>query len=138
MEYVDASVIVATLVPEAHSERADRLLSDPDAVPHISDWTITEVASALAMKVRMGLLTADQHTAAAAQWRKSREESFTRLPVTTAHFDSASSLLDRTDLNLRAGDALHLAIAADHKLRLLTLDTRMADAAVAMGVAAAV
>jgi hypothetical protein len=35
---------------------------------------------------------------------------------------------------LRAGDALHLAICADHGATLCTLDRRLGDAASALGV----
>ena len=79
-------------------------------------------------------LTSEKYAETLKTWRSLREISFNILPVTTAHFKAAAALLDATDLNLRAGDALHLAIAADHKLRLLTLDTRMAQAAEAIGV----
>jgi predicted nucleic acid-binding protein len=36
-------------------------------------------------------------------------------------------------LGLRAGDALHLAICADHRVTLCTLDQRLSDAASLLG-----
>jgi predicted nucleic acid-binding protein len=44
--------------------------------------------------------------------------------------------VDRHDLGLRAADALHLALAADRGLRLVTLDARLRAAALALGVPA--
>ncbi len=46
----------------------------------------------------------------------------------------ASQFADQFALGLRGGDALHLAIAADHGATLCTLDRRLNDAGLALGV----
>ncbi len=57
------------------------------------------------------------------------------LPVTRGHFTLAARFAERHELSLRGGDALHLAVCADHGASLLTLDRRMREAAMALGVA---
>ena len=54
--------------------------------------------------------------------------------MTADAFDLAASYAARHDLALRAGDALHLAVASAHGLTLVTLDERMAKAAPELGV----
>jgi hypothetical protein len=55
------------------------------------------------------------------------------LPVTGAHFRTGGHFADNYPLGLREGDALHLAIAADHGAALCTLDKRQCNAASALG-----
>lgn len=56
------------------------------------------------------------------------------LEIGPSHFRSAASFAARHELGLRASDALHLAVCADHGASLATLDRRMRDAALALGV----
>ena len=46
----------------------------------------------------------------------------------------AARFADQYALGLRAGDALHLAICADRGAIICTLDRRLAEAALALGV----
>lgn len=55
------------------------------------------------------------------------------LAVSQEHFRLATKLVDRHELGLRAGDALHLAIVSDHGATVHTLDQRLAAASVALG-----
>jgi uncharacterized protein len=49
-------------------------------------------------------------------------------------FRTAARFADQHALGLRAGDALHLAICADHGATLCTLDRRLSEAGPALGV----
>ena len=49
---------------------------------------------------------------------------------------AAARMTDQHALGLRAGDALHLAIAADHGATVQTLDRRIAEAAPTLGIPA--
>ncbi|MEA2999271.1 MAG: hypothetical protein QOK17_1104 [Sphingomonadales bacterium] len=69
----------------------------------------------------------------AAQWR-SWSGSLAFLPFEQAAFDGATASAARHALGLRAGDTLHLALAPAHGCKLVTLDQRLAKAAVELSV----
>lgn len=95
----------------------------------ISDWTITEISSALSLKRRAGSLSVPKHLAALSEFRIMAETSFEILPVSRAHFQTAANYTDLHDLGLRSGDALHLAVAMEADATIVTLDKRFAIAA---------
>ena len=134
MNYVDTSVLVAALVQEAHTRRAERWLTDGSDLA-ISDWTITEVSSALALKLRAGSIDLETRAAAIDALGTMIAESLALLPVESAHFRTAAKFADQHLLGLRAPDALHLAVAADNNATLVTLDKKLATAGQKLGVA---
>lgn len=135
MVYLDASLVVALLTPEEHSERADAWFARQTVGSLlISGWVVAEVSSALALKVRSRTLTLDRRAAALAAWNALREASFLTLVAEDEHFEKAAQIADRYDLGLRGGDALHLAVARDAGCRLATFDRRMSKAALELGI----
>lgn len=99
----------------------------------ISDWLTTEVSSALSSKVRIGALTPSQQAIALAAYQRMFLDNHIVLPVTASDFHSAARFADRHDLGLRAGDALHLAVATQHRSKVFTLDRRLHAACLALG-----
>ncbi len=134
MDYLDTSIIVSVLTDEAATEKVQTWLEyRSPADLHISDWVIAEVSSALSMKVRTGAVSLDDRASALAFFRQMIVENFIVLPMTSAHFQAAARLADQHHLGLRAGDALHMALATDVGATLFTLDKRLAEAGKQIG-----
>lgn len=136
--YVDTSVLVAAHVREPHTELAQAWLSGQGGDLLLSTWTLLECESALAIKARRGELDA----AGQAQAIEDIEALATRFAPLVgpldADFQHARVLCRDAASGLRAGDALHLAIA----LRLgagalATLDSILASNSAAHGIAPA-
>lgn len=130
MLYVDTSILVAALSNEAHTAAAqDWLGGQRGGALAISDWTIAEMSSALAIKLRRRELSLAVRNEALALFNGLVEDSFQVLSVSALDFRTAARLADQHAAALRAGDALHLAIASNRGMTLYTLDKGLAKAA---------
>jgi len=87
--------------------------------------------------MRTGQLDAGGRAEALAAFARLCRESLVLLPISGLHFRIGASFADTHSLGLRAGDALHLAVCADHGAALNTLDRRLGDAGLALGVSTA-
>ena len=126
--------MIAFLTPEAitRAVRA-RFARFAPGETLLSDWLTTEVSSALSAKVRIGTLTLSQRATALAAYQRMFLDNHIVLSVTASDFRAAARFADRHDLGLRASDALHLAIATEHRSTVLTLDRRLHTACLALG-----
>ena len=133
--YLDTSLLVALITQETNSARLQPWFENHEpGVLHVSDWIVAEFSAALSVKVRVGNFTAEEQQQALAIFSRLSKSAFVCLPVNKTHFVHAALLADQHSLGLHAGDALHLAIAADHGAEIYTLDKRMATAGPQCGV----
>lgn len=126
MIYLDTSIVVPLVVLEEKSVAIRRWIgSVGDDALAISDWTTTELASALSLKVRSRHLTIAQ----AAEGRRvfaATAENLIVFTPTHADFARAADYLGNPASGLRAGDALHLGVAVNHgALPVYSLDRRL-------------
>lgn len=134
--YLDTSLLVAALTNEANTERIHKWLAQaPAGKLAISEWVATEFSAALSIKLRSGHLETHDRANALAAFGRLCDESLDVWPLSTAQFRLAARFADQAATGLRAGDALHLAICADRRATLCTLDRRLAQAGLELGVA---
>jgi uncharacterized protein len=133
--YLDTSVLVAALTKEAATAHIQGWIDkqEPGNLA-ISDGVITEFSSALSIKVRGRQITTGHRAAALARFAIPVAENFTTLAVSSAQFRTAARFADQRALGLRAGDALHIALCADHGATLCTLDRGLNKAGSTLGV----
>lgn len=135
MIYCDTSLLVAAVTPEGASGTVQAWLEgQATGSLCISDWVITEFSSALAIKVRRGVLPADRQADILARWRAMIAEQLTVVVVPQPAFALGARFCEMKAADLRSGDALHLAVASLGGHALATLDARMAEGAQAVGV----
>ena len=115
MIYLDTSVIVPLVINEDSSTSVEALVSKvkPGELT-TSLWTRIEIESLVARKLRMGELTAAQAEAVRREVHTIMQEYFKMLVPTATDFETAEAYLGTPKTGLRAGDAFHLAIAANH------------------------
>lgn len=135
MHYVDTSILLAALLNEVHTDLAQRWLGRQAAGQLlISDWVVSEFSAALSVKLRNGEIGLEHRGEALSLFTRLADESFLNLAVSRSDFRVAARFADQHLSGLRAGDALHLAIAANHGASLHTLDKRLAQAGQGLGV----
>lgn len=135
MIYVDTSVLVAALTNESQTGRMQAWLGRQAADElGISEWVATEFSAALSMKVCGGFLDQRQRADVLAKFTTLVTDTFVMLPIAATQFRTAARFANHMASDLRAADALHLAIVADHGASLATLDRQLAKAATLLGV----
>jgi len=137
--YVDTSVLVAAHVSEPHTDLAQRCLSEQSSGLLISMWALVEADSALAIKRRRGELDAASQAVAITDIDGFSARFGPHVLPLEADMQRARVLCRNVDSGLRAGDALHLALALRLGVsHLATLDVVLAKNATAHGIVPAI
>ena len=132
--YLDASVILPTLIEESASARVDQYLFSASEPLVVSEFAAAEVASALSRLVRMAQMASGEAAARLASFDVWRAASTEDIDIRPADVRLAHLFVRRFDLMLRPPDALHAAVCRRADFLLVTMDKRLANAAEALGV----
>ena len=131
MLYFDTSFLAPLILQESSSTKIEAFFAKLKADElYVSHWTRVEFASLIAREVRMGALAAPDALLAIAQFDDLVTESFQVLAPAVADYELAKAFIQHFATKLRAGDALHLAIASNQGAKsLYTLDAGLLNAA---------
>ena len=142
MLYFDTSFLVPLILPEATSDKIAafvRRLSTEELT--VSHWTRVGFSSLIAREVRVGGLDVQAAARADARFEAMVDESFSVLLPNADDFALARRYLGQFETGLRAGDALHLAVASNHRAAVIySLDKtllkagKILDLPVSMGI----
>ena len=134
MVYVDTSALVPLFIREPKSEVVIAWIESSGERLAISEWSLVEFASAAAIKARTGQATATLVKQAATRVHEFAEKHCTVAVPGREEFRRAAEWVGDDALKLRAGDALHLAIAASLGAQgILCLDEAMVESAKLLG-----
>jgi len=134
MIYIDTSALVPVFIREPKSEAVIGWLELSGERLAISEWSLVEFASAAAIKVRTGQVAPNLAKQAMARVHEFAQKHCTVAVPGREEFHRAAELAGDDTLKLRAGDALHLAIAASLSAQaILCLDDAMIESAKSLG-----
>lgn len=134
--YLDASALAKLYLPEPDSAALDRALRERRDLT-VSDLAVTDLLAALAARRPPKAGSGPAHEARAALLGDLDAGMYRRAEITPATHRAAERLLASAEPSLRAGDALHLALAMTAGVAtFLSYDGRRAGAARALGLTA--
>ena len=131
MYYFDTSFLAPLILQETTSAKIEAKFAilEPGTL-YVSQWTRVEFTSLIAREVRMGGLHENEANAALLQFDNLIGDSFKVLLPDTADYELARVFIRNFATKLRAGDALHLAIARNRNAEVFyTLDKALIQAA---------
>ncbi len=127
MIYFDTSAVVPLFIREPASAAVDAWFETCADPLLSSDWIMTEFASALSLKERSGVLSAKDARAAWRGFEAFCESGLRLVTVSREAFREGARLARQQAHGLRAGDALHLAVALEAGTKAIaTLDATLA------------
>ena len=131
--YLDASVLVALFSTDMFTAAADRAFRGRSLAVAVSDFAAAEFASVIARRLRNKELTKGEALAAFAAFDGWSAHAPSRVDVISADIRAATRSVRQLTMNLRAPDAIHIAIAQRIGAELATFDGKMSAAAAALG-----
>jgi uncharacterized protein len=132
--YLDANAIVSFFIADSWTQRTASFLEKNTRPVVVSDFAAAEFSAVIARQVRRNQLTHDEARAAFISFDAWVARTDTREEIRSSDIGVAETLLRRFELNLKAPDAIHLAMAQRLDAMLLTFDSQMAAAARVLGI----
>jgi len=136
MIYIDTSILAAYYCPEALSDKVEEILINTEE-PAVSQLTEIELASAISRKIRENSLSKEDGEIILSLFQTHIDQkSFIYLPIQTKHYSIAKKWIAQFNTPLRNLDAIHLVIAHEKSIPILTADAKLANSAKILGVQA--
>ena len=133
--YLDTSVLASLFIDtDVFATRATTFFAQADDVLIVSDFAATEFASVLSRLTRMNRIPAPRTRAIFDAFDIWRARFADEEDTVSSDILAATAIIRRLDLNLRAPDAINLAIALRLGASVATFDRRMAQNARALGI----
>lgn len=136
MIYFDTSFLAPLIIPEETSKQVHAFFAKASSQEMATSyWTPVEFSSLLARRVRMKEVTEESASRMKVLFPEFLEKSMALFLPQIHEFTEARKFLEMPNISLRAGDALHFAIAAHTKCeRVYTLDREMIKAGLLLGI----
>jgi predicted nucleic acid-binding protein len=136
--YLDTSVLASLFIDtDVFASRAATFFSQADDVLVVSDFAAAEFASVLSRLTRMNQIQQSRTRAIFDAFDIWRARFADEGDTVSSDLLAATTIIRRLDLNLRAPDAINLAIALRLAASVATFDRRMAQNARALGITVA-
>ncbi|SLM32369.1 PilT protein domain protein [Desulfamplus magnetovallimortis] len=134
MLYIDTNILAAYYCPESLSDKIEEILINTEE-PAVSQLTEIELASAISRKIRENSLSKEDGDIILSLFQTHIDQkSFIYLPIQTKHYSIAKKWIAQFNTPLRSLDAIHLAIAHEKSIPILTADAKLANSAKILGV----
>lgn len=134
MIYLDTSILAPLYWAEALSDTVEELVLSESELG-LSQLVEVELISALSRRVRMREISQDDAAAIVQSFQTDVNSGFyTSIPLEMIHYHLAREWISQFTTPLRTLDALHLAVASQNNIRLVTADAALAVSAQSLGV----
>lgn len=136
--YLDTSFLGGLFIEaDSFANRATRFFAETSETLVVSDFAAAEFTSVIAGVTRMNNISEVAARAIFVGFDAWRTRFTDEEDTVSSDIQAATAIIRRLDLNVRAPDAINLAIARRLGASLATFDRRMADNARALGIAVA-
>jgi predicted nucleic acid-binding protein len=136
--YLDTSVLTSLFIDtDVFNSRAVTFFSQADDILVVSDFAAAEFASVLSRLTRMNEIQDSRTRAIFDAFDVWRARFADEEDIVSSDILAATTIIRRLELNLRAPDAINLAIAQRLGASIATFDRRMAENARALGITVA-
>lgn len=132
--YLDSCVLLSLFLGDSGYDASEQwLLNQGGEAVWISHWVLLEFAGVVAVCVRRGQLSAEQARLIESEFECFRQQRLRLLEPRGRDFLQARQWLQQSHgLPLRAGDALHLALAKRHQCTVTSADRQLVRCAQAL------